>query len=332
MRHSSKPAIAVTFLGDICLAVAARDVEEGEELTTSLVDFRFHEQTHLAQLRAAGIDACDWPEGFPPRGNSQMTMVRNFFGQAEAAAWGDDEDAQEEAAAKLKNWFKEFGGIGLLRTSARLRLRLHALAMHLWTGRHRLDDAWDAASEMLDILPQVPLSEAGELCVSIALLGGALAYQQEQHARARKLFDAAAALLSYLMGSGGCRDSAAWESWLRTFVPPPLLKAALDAWWSTDTVAPAGPPGLGRYDDAKEEATSEIHGATNMELWEAESVLLELSPSPTVTPAVAVIAAGVAGSAATADVKVIATGAACSAATANVKVGTEAVDGLDELD
>merc|ERR1711972_62873 len=99
-------------------------------------------------------------------------MVRHFFGEVERAAWQGDEQAQEEASEKVKSWLAEFGSVKLLREYPYVRLRVNALAMHLFMGTHRLDDAWDVAVHVSELVHCVPMSEAGELCVSLALLGG----------------------------------------------------------------------------------------------------------------------------------------------------------------
>merc|ERR1712070_101303 len=59
-----------------------------------------------------------------------------------------------------------------------------------------------------------------------------------------------------------------WEPWIRTFVPPVFVQAALDAWLGLDEENTEGPPGLGCLDG---EVQASLHAGTNIEQWCAAS-------------------------------------------------------------
>eukprot|EP00747_Dinoflagellata_sp_TGD_P166539 gnl/TRDRNA2_/TRDRNA2_189469_c0_seq1.p1 gnl/TRDRNA2_/TRDRNA2_189469_c0~~gnl/TRDRNA2_/TRDRNA2_189469_c0_seq1.p1 ORF type:complete len:593 (-),score=108.66 gnl/TRDRNA2_/TRDRNA2_189469_c0_seq1:131-1909(-) len=224
LQHSHEPALALTFVGDVCLAVAARDLSEGDEFTACLMPWRFLDAYEDEN------PAC-WPRALPPRDGAQMSVVLRDLGRFELAAWEGDEVAQCEAALKSKAWLDEFGGkLPLLQKAPYLLLRAHALVLHLCTGTHNLDEALDAAAAVRDMSSHLPMSEVTELCVHIALLGAALAHVKKQPERAKELFSHGDELLSNALGG----ETDVWGPWLRTFVPPPLLDDALAAWGGMD--------------------------------------------------------------------------------------------------
>merc|ERR1712232_572532 len=143
-----------------------------------------------AQMKEKAVaDAACTPPGMPPASNTQFGMIRAFLGRVEKATWGEDEKEQQEATDKLRGFLEEFGSIGLLKTYPYLRLRVHALGVHQYMGTHCLDDAWDAAAQLLDTLSteKAPAEECAELSISLCLLAGALVYQKRQGQRARQL-------------------------------------------------------------------------------------------------------------------------------------------------
>ena len=269
LRHSQDPSLVLTVVGDCCLAVAARSLAADEELTVCRARWRFDEAAHHAELTAAGASAeDDWKaSALPPRDGTQMLVVRKFLAQVERTAWGSDSAKQAEAAVQLKGWLAECGAAPLLRAYPYLELRSHMLAVHLSLGTHRLDDAWDAAVRVLDLARHVPPEDAAELCVTFALLGGALAHQLQQPGRARELFAAGGSLLGQVLGA----DGAAWELWLRTFLPRPLLRAALEASENAGRAVGDLLPGLGlaAEEEGEEERVLAAEGGTNMERWES---------------------------------------------------------------
>mmetsp|Transcript_117687 Transcript_117687/g.375046 ORF Transcript_117687/g.375046 Transcript_117687/m.375046 type:complete len:906 (+) Transcript_117687:72-2789(+) len=279
VRHvASEPALARIFVGDCLVAVATRDIAKGEELTACLASWRFDETRHHADLRAvgAGLDE-DWPNALLERDSTQAQAALRVLAEAERAAWASDGDAAHaKAAEKVRGLMAQLTMLPELRSSHYVVLRANMLVVHLCMGMHHLDDAWDAAVRVIDLLPHLPLGEASELTVQLALLGAALAYQQAQPERARELFAAAAALLGRLL----CEDeSVCWPLWLRTFLPPPLLPAALAAWAdggsggsTTDAEVPLGLGTSGCGGGGGEEAT-------NMEVWAARSQTASAVPA-----------------------------------------------------
>lgn len=272
LRHSVAPALVLTMVGDACVAVTARDFALAEELTISLSVWRFDEQAHLEELERANVPEkvrtdC-WPPGLPPKENVQFVMMRHFLGRVEAAVWQEEENVQSqvEAAEKLRCWLGEFGGVRLMRSFPYLRMRAQALALHVYTGTQLLDQAWDASVAVMDVLAHVPASEASNLCVVFAVLGSALAYKQGQLKRAQQLFSAGNSLLTELLGGDDC----GWESWLRTFVPPPLQQAALVAWNGQEEAESDTVPGIGSLEDD----TSSPAPGNNIECWEAGATWL----------------------------------------------------------
>eukprot|EP00928_Gymnodinium_smaydae_P032291 TRINITY_DN23428_c0_g1_i1.p1 TRINITY_DN23428_c0_g1~~TRINITY_DN23428_c0_g1_i1.p1 ORF type:complete len:776 (-),score=73.66 TRINITY_DN23428_c0_g1_i1:118-2445(-) len=275
LKHSAMPSLVFTFVGDACIAVAARDLEPGDELTACMSLWRFSEKIRLADSMRAGIDDIEWPEHIlPSQDNTQMRALLSFFEQVEEAAWGDNESAQQAAVENVKAWLTEFSGLKILQTYPYLLLRVHALAVHLCMGMHRLDDAWDSASQLIELLSHAPLSDAGEICVSLAILGGALAHQQRQPDRARQLFRKAA---RYLSESLGCTEhSDVWSIWLGTFVPSPLLEEALAAWQGSESSTTLGLPGLGTLESIDAGGAA---FANNVEFWNESSHPVDSPPN-----------------------------------------------------
>lgn len=209
LRHAMEPSLVRILVCNVCVAVAARDIAEGDELSVCRANWRCDATAHQADLKAngAGSQEC-WPQALPPKDHAQTQAALKFLAQAERAAWSGDEASQGDAAAQLKRWAGELGGSVLLKSSPYLDLRAHMLLMHLCTGNHCLDDAWDAAVRVMDLaLENLPWSEATELCVQLGLLGGALAYQQRQPDRARELFAAGAATCVARVFRSGVRAS-----------------------------------------------------------------------------------------------------------------------------
>eukprot|EP00930_Biecheleria_cincta_P089097 TRINITY_DN78358_c0_g1_i1.p1 TRINITY_DN78358_c0_g1~~TRINITY_DN78358_c0_g1_i1.p1 ORF type:complete len:762 (-),score=108.49 TRINITY_DN78358_c0_g1_i1:36-2321(-) len=292
LSHSQEPALVLTFAANGCIAVAARDLEKGEKLTACLATWRFDEMRHKKELREAGVSSerIPWPVALPPQEGSQTAAATKFLASAERVAWHEhpDEQAQLQMAERLRQWLAEFDTRAgqdsrlvtqpsILRSSPYLCLCGQRLALHLSMGLHRLDDAWDAASRVLELLDHLPLHETSELCVALAVLGGALSFQQDQPARARRLFAAGERLVAMLFGAsihGNC-----WQLWLRSFLPEPLLGAAIAAASAVleQQARSENPPGLGSH---VEGSNTHWQQGTNIEVWE----VLHSAPQTSVSP------------------------------------------------
>ncbi|CAE8628410.1 unnamed protein product, partial [Polarella glacialis] len=286
LQHSQEPALVLTYVANGCIAVAARDLQEDEALTACLAQWRFDEASHRRELVASGAcQACIWPKALPPPDSVQMAAAAHFLAAMERVAWAEleDETAQQASMARLREWLAEFdvGSRGssrrqssLLKDSPYLCLRAHCLALHLCTGSHRLDAAWDSALRVMELLPgsHLPLHEASELCVALALLGAALAFQQGQPDRAQQLFWAGSGLLAELfsLDSSSDRDRC-WDLWMKTFLPDPLLGAALGA--LTTARSAAKDPGVVQETSRDPLGLSSYEDAESYEPWEGGSGL-----------------------------------------------------------
>eukprot|EP00933_Yihiella_yeosuensis_P019908 TRINITY_DN16054_c1_g1_i1.p1 TRINITY_DN16054_c1_g1~~TRINITY_DN16054_c1_g1_i1.p1 ORF type:complete len:454 (+),score=84.46 TRINITY_DN16054_c1_g1_i1:48-1409(+) len=255
LRHSHEPSLVITYAASGCVAVASRDIDEGEELTLCLAAWRFNETLRQRELLAAGVDkdsySADsfWPKALPSKDSAQGAAAVQFLAGIEQVAWGEgfSDTETQIALKKLRDWLHELDGSpsrksNLFQESPYLCFRAHALALHLCTGVHCLEEAWDSTKRIIELLKHIPLHEVSELCVTLALLGAGLAYGNfSKPERVEEIFVAGSTLLAELFGAGKDLKSRrkCWALWLQTFLPEPLLGSALKVVPVAEPAAPS---------------------------------------------------------------------------------------------